>query len=181
VLAAMMPSHVRMVSRELHIVIELISLRDLRRCATLSPAVSSPHFMTEPGMPFFRRGQASASPAGPQKQYPDELADKAALQYGGQDFDGAMETYATAIDKLHTMYVVAGQRLRKPGPQDQQILDGFRNSVGATHAMYPDRDLRPALESAFNYLGQIADSAGPESHRYASTIQDAQGELRDWQ
>lgn len=104
----------------------------------------------------------------PQMQVPDELAQEAALQYGSQNFAGALETYGSAIDKIHTMCVVAARqsRIRTPGEQDQRILDGFNNALGAALAMNRDLDVRSTVEQALNYLAQIADEAGAEAGRY---------------
>lgn len=128
-------------------------------------------------MGLFSKKKGAAPGGG--RQYPDELAEEAQLAYGTSDFARAMEGFATAIDKLHTMYMVAspGSRIRSPGPQDQPILDGFVNSVGAGLSMDLPLD-RTLTEKTLNYLGQIAVEAGSEADRYNKAVSDAQWELR---
>lgn len=108
----------------------------------------------------------------PNPQVPDALAQQADLRYGHQDFAGAMETHAEAIDKIHTMCVATSAlyRIRKPGPGDQDILDGFNSSLGATLAMEPHRDVASLVEQTLAYLQQIANEAGTESGRYLRAI-----------
>ena len=78
-------------------------------------------------------GLFTRAPRESPRQIPDELAEKAAVRYGNQDFVGAFQTYAEAIDKIHTMCVVADRssRVRAPGPDDQPVLDGFSNALSA--------------------------------------------------
>lgn len=128
-------------------------------------------------MGIFSKKRSGSSGRG-ELQYPDELAQKAALAYGSADFGTAMEGYANAIDKIHTMCVVASPpRLRTPGLGDQYILDGFVNSVGASLSMEIPLDAN-LIERTLNYLGQIAGEAGSEAGRYQKAITDVQFELR---
>lgn len=123
-----------------------------------------------------KRGGSSGGAA---LQYPDELAEQAGLAYGNADFATALEGYATAIDKIHTMCVVASpaSRIRTPGSRDQYILDGFVNAVGAGLSMGLSLD-RGLIDKTLNYLGQIAAEAGPESGRYEKAIADVRFEMR---
>ncbi len=112
----------------------------------------------------------------PTRQIPDELAEQAQLAYGGQDFYGGLQTYALAIDKIHTMCVVAAppsSRIRRPGPQDQPILDGFINALGATLASTPEKDVRSLVERSMNYLAEIAAEAGTYAEMYDATIAES--------
>ena len=115
-----------------------------------------------------------------QRQYPDELADRAEQLYGSQQFGAAADQFALAVDKLHTMLVATPEsnRIRQPGPRDQAILDGLRNSVGASKATGQSFDTA-AIESALAYLGQIERTAGAEAGRYASAIRDISYELEN--
>jgi hypothetical protein len=108
----------------------------------------------------------------PNLQLPDALAQQADLQYGHQDFAGAMETYAEGIDKIHTMCVVASasSRIRTLGPGDQGILDGFNSSLGATLAMEPRREVASLVQRTLGYLREIANEAGNEVGRYLQAI-----------
>ncbi len=129
-------------------------------------------------MGLFSRKSASASSG---KQYPDELADTAQLRYGSQQFASAAETYAKAVDALHTMYVMSDGKLRRPGPQDAAILDGLRNSIGAALSMDANAPVRELAERSCNYLGQIADFAdrnGLDSAPYRRAIADVSYEVR---
>lgn len=119
-------------------------------------------------MGLFSKKGSSASGS---LQYPDELAQDAALAYGTANFSTALDTYALAIDKIHTMCVVASpsSRLRTPGPQDQPILDGFVSSLGAGLAMDATMDTS-IVAKTLEYLRQIADEAGPEAGRYQAAI-----------
>lgn len=108
-----------------------------------------------------------------QLQIPDELALKAADQGAAGNDLAALETYGEAIDKIHTMCVVAqpGSRIRQPGPQDQPILDGFNSALAAAVASNPDAaGVSSTVERTAAYLQQIASEAGPESSRYHSAI-----------
>lgn len=127
-------------------------------------------------MGLFKRKTSSATDA--QKQYPDELADGAERMYGSQQFGAAADQFALAVDKLHTMLVATPEpnRLRQPGPRDQAILDGLRNSVGAAKATGQSFDTS-AIEAALAYLGDIERVAGAEAGRYALAIRDISYEL----
>jgi hypothetical protein len=106
-------------------------------------------------------------------QIPDELAVKAADQGAAGNHLAALETYGEAVDKIHTMCVVAqpGSRIRQPGPQDQVILDGFNSALAAVVASAPDAaSVSSTVERTVAYLHQIAGEAGPESGRYHSAI-----------
>jgi hypothetical protein len=116
----------------------------------------------------------------PNLQIPDALAQQADLQYGHQDFAGALETYAEAIDKIHTMCVAtsAPSRIRTLGPRDQDILDGLNSSLGATLAMEPHRDVASLVQQTLGYLREIASEAGNESGRYLRAIDSIEATYR---
>jgi hypothetical protein len=106
-------------------------------------------------------------------QIPDELALKAANQAAAGNHLAALESYGEAVDKIHTMCVVAqpGSRIRQPGPQDQVILDGFNSALTAVVTSAPDAaGVSSTVERTVAYLHQIAGEAGPESSRYHSAI-----------
>lgn len=92
-------------------------------------------------------------------QPPDEYAAEGRLLYGSADFVRAVEAFATAVDKMHTMYVVGNASYRRPSPADQGILDGLANSVGAALALNSQAPIRDSAGTALNYLVQIADFA----------------------
>lgn len=119
-------------------------------------------------MGIFSRKSAKSGGGGQELQYPDELAQEAAMAYGSGNFASALETYGTAIDKLHTMCVVAapGSRIRTPGANDQPILDGFNNSLGVVLTDSPKDSHAELVSRTISYLNQIAAEAGPESGRY---------------
>lgn len=121
-------------------------------------------------MALFSRKKSTPEP---QLQVPDELATEADRQYGNANFLGALETYGRAIDKIHTMCVVADRssRIRTPGPDDQEILDGFNNSLGAALATDKQASVSSIVEKATVYLQQIAGEAGRESTRYHTAIE----------
>lgn len=125
-------------------------------------------------------GLFSRKPGKPPLQVPDELAQQAAAAYGTARFASAAESYATAIDKIHTMCVLAApsSRIRAPGAQDQPILDGFVSSVGATLAMDPTAGIDSLVERTCAYLRDIADAAGTEANRYLVCASHAESELR---
>jgi hypothetical protein len=134
-------------------------------------------------MALFSRKKAANSGGVPNPgalQVPDELAEKAALLYGNGDFPAALETYGAAIDKLHTMCVAAapGSRIRTPGPQDQPILDGFNNSLGATLSMNAQASVAQQMEQSTAYLRQIAAEAGAESTRYLEAVANIESTYR---
>lgn len=105
-------------------------------------------------------------------QIPDELALRAADQGAAGNHLAALESYGEAVDKIHTMCVVAqpGSRIRQPGPRDQVILDGFNSALAALVASDPDAGVSSTVERTVAYLHQIAGEAGPESGRYHSAI-----------
>jgi hypothetical protein len=93
-------------------------------------------------------------------QYPDELAIEAKQLYGNQKFGAAVEKYSDAIDKLHTMYVMAARssRMRTPGPNDLYILDGFESALGAAQASGQVADSEGLREKTVYYLRDITDT-----------------------
>jgi hypothetical protein len=114
-------------------------------------------------------------------QIPDELALKAADQGAAGDHLAALESYGEAVDKIHTMCVVAqpGSRIRQPGPRDQVILDGFNSALAAVVASDPDpAGVSSTVERTVAYLHQIAGEAGPESGRYHAAIESIQATYR---
>jgi hypothetical protein len=119
-------------------------------------------------------GKRSAKSDSGSDQIPDRLAREAAAHYGQSRFSAALDSYGEAIDKIHTMCVMAapGSRIRFPGQQDQPILDGFVSSLGATLAMDPHADLRAEVERTSAYLYQIAAESPDEGQRYRKAIAD---------
>lgn len=115
-----------------------------------------------------RKGQRTQ-----QLQVPDELALKARAQADGGNHGAAFETYGEAIDKIHTMCVVAapGSRLRHPGAQDQEILDGFNEALAAVLRADPGSSVANTVDRTLAYLHEIAREAGVESGRYTAAIQ----------
>ncbi len=110
-------------------------------------------------------------------QIPDELAVKAADQGAAGNHLAALETYGEAVDKIHTMCVVAqpGSRIRQPGPQDQVILDGFSSALVTVLVSDPEAAAVPSIvERTVAYLRQIAGEAGSESGRYNAAIESIQ-------
>ena len=106
-------------------------------------------------------------------QIPDRLAGEAAQFYGSAQFGRAFATYCEAIDKMHTMCVVAepGSRIRTPGDQDRPIVDGAVNSLGAALAMDASLRLGADVDRAASYLRQIAAEV-QRMNREASMYQD---------
>lgn len=109
-------------------------------------------------------------------QVPDEVALRAAVEADAGNHAGALESYGAAIDKIHTMCVVAqrGSRVRQPGAQDQPILDGFVSSLAAVLSTEPPADPSATVQTAIAYLNEIADEAGPEAARYRSAMESIQ-------
>ena len=121
---------------------------------------------------FSRNRRASTSP----QQIPDQLAAQALDKYGNQDFAGALETYRGAIDKIHTMCVVADRdsRIRQLDVSDEPILDGFVSSLGAALAVDPDRNIQSIVQSTVAYLAEIsveAEKLGGPAAMYRDAIE----------
>jgi hypothetical protein len=127
---------------------------------------------------FSRRGKRAPSPDG--QQIPDRLGEQAALSYGIADFAAAFEQYAEAVDKIHTMCVLANRssRIRVPGEQDQPILDGLVNSLGAALTSGATFNPHESVERSVAYLLQIADAAGGEAARYRNAAQELESTLK---
>jgi len=121
---------------------------------------------------FSRKIEDSGSSGPSGTQIPDRLAQRAAVEYGNSRFTAALELYGEAIDKIHTMCVVAqpSGRIRSLGAQDQPILDGFNNSLGAALAMDSTADVDRIVEQAMNYLREIAAEGGGGDNRYAAAM-----------
>jgi hypothetical protein len=128
---------------------------------------------------FSRKGTNRQGKAAP-LQVPDELALKAADQARAGNNLGSLETYEEAVDKIHTMCVVAqpGSRIRQPGPQDQGILDGFTSALAAVLSADAEAPVSSTVERTVAYLQQIAGEAGPESGRYLDAIDSIQATLQ---
>lgn len=129
-------------------------------------------------MPLFKKKPSSAGATTQNRQQvPDELCEQAQLKYGHQDFVGAFTMYATAIDKLHTMCVVAPapNRIRSFSEADQPILDGLVNSAGAALAMNSELNITTEAEKAAEYLRQIsveAERVGADHRPYTNAMQE---------
>jgi hypothetical protein len=137
-------------------------------------------------MPWFKKGQGKAAPtAAPntqQIQLPDQLAQDAAQNYGNQDFAGAFRKYAEAVDKIHTMCVMAPSesRIRQPSDRDDPILHGLTSALGANLAMDPNSQVGDLTGQTVSYLMQIADEAshgGYDGSRYVEAARELEGIL----
>lgn len=117
-------------------------------------------------------------------QVPDELAGRAEDLYGRQKFGAAFEVFAEAVDKLHSMEVVAapGSRLRVPSNADRPILAGLVKSLGASLAMGDaPRDYRDIAAKSAYYLGEIAEEAarvGVDAGDYSSAVAEVSRTIR---
>ena len=120
----------------------------------------------------------STSRSGAQTQIPDELSAKATHAYANQDFASALDYYAAAIDKLHSMYVSGEGRFRQPGPHDGEILSGVNSALGATLAMNAAANVDNTLQRTIAYLGEISRAAGSEGGRYQATMHQLERTLR---
>ena len=132
-------------------------------------------------MPLFGRKRSDVGPAGSAAQPPDEFGEQARLAYGSQQFSEALELYARAIDKLHTMYVMGGCQYRQPSQADEYIVTGFVSALGAAKAISPSADFAGQAEPPIGYLSQIADAAsqrGLDPSIYSRAANDASSELR---
>ena len=124
---------------------------------------------------FFKR--AKSAPAGSEAhlQVPDDLAQRARIQYGNADFYSAAGLYAEAIDKLHTMYVIGQCRYRQPGPADSSIAEGLVSATGAALAMDPQAPIQALVQQSIGYLEQIVQI--PQAQAEAGTYSSAMAEL----
>jgi hypothetical protein len=119
---------------------------------------------------LFRK--SSRNPAGTSTlQIPDQLAERAKLAYGSQDFEGAFTLYTEAIDKLHTMYVMGGCKYRRPSEDDLPILHGIVSALGAAKSVNGAFDPSQGVQQSCLYLEQIARKAGG-SGVYEATLHD---------
>jgi hypothetical protein len=137
----------------------------------------------EPMGLFSKRNNTATTKAEPQGQLqiPDELAQRAALAYGSQQFTSAAEAYAQAVDKLHTMYAVGNCQFRQPSPDDLPILEGLVNSVGAAIAMGSAAAVRQSAESSLHYLGDLErtlSARGQDTQMFRQAIENLSFELR---
>lgn len=113
------------------------------------------------------------------RRQPQDLAGPGRVRAGscsascrGQ-YGRALERYADAVDKVHTMSVVANpsSRIRHAGAQDQAILDGLVASC--RDALAHGHDVGSTLvERRINYLLQIADESAAESSRYRRCVEE---------
>lgn len=117
-------------------------------------------------MPLFRRRSFSNEPTtSNQQQPPDEYAARGAASLAAGDAVTALEAYSSAIDKLHTMYVMGGCRYRQPSPSDNGILEGFVEAAQTVKAERGQAAVVSAVQKASNYLAQIAEAAsGANAH-----------------
>lgn len=95
----------------------------------------------------FNRGKAGSRGSPSSLQIPDELAQRAHIQYGSSNFMSAVDLYSQAVDKLHTMYVVGECKHRQPSQSDAPIIEGLVSAVGAAGVSIPAR-LRARLPAA---------------------------------
>jgi len=106
-------------------------------------------------MGLFNRSKASSTRSASSLQIPDELAQRAELAYGSANFIAAAELYSSAVDKLHTMYVVGQCRYRQPSQSDASIAEGLVSAVGAALATDPNAPVRSLVEQSIGYLREI--------------------------
>lgn len=106
---------------------------------------------------FNRNKSASKSSTPSSLQIPDQFAQRAREAYGNSDFVRAAELYSDAVDKLHTMYVMANPpcAVRKPSPSDALITQGIVSAVGAALAVDPTAPVREMAERSIAYLNEI--------------------------
>ena len=128
-------------------------------------------------MGIFKRHQPAQSVIVRQQglQPPDAKAVEAKDLYGHQSFAASLEKYNEAIDKLHTMYVIGGNRYRTPSSDDDPILNGFVSALGASLAMNSREPIDQAVAQACGYLRQIEElciASGIDGRRYAVAIAD---------
>lgn len=133
-------------------------------------------------MGLFSRKERTPSSSRPRAdlQPPDEYGQQAQAAYGSQQFHRAFDLYCSAIDKLHTMYVVGDCRYRQPSSSDTYILEGWVSATGATKATQPGALNRNDLERSIGYLNQIADTArahGADAEPYVKAAEAGAYEL----
>ncbi|GGM16080.1 hypothetical protein GCM10011594_40110 [Nakamurella endophytica] len=89
------------------------------------------------------------------------MATRAHTLYTQHKFGGALELYAEAIDKIHTMCVVAKpeSRIRTPSESDAAIIDGFVDALGAALATNQSADAVSIASRTQGYLTQIGQEA----------------------
>jgi hypothetical protein len=115
-------------------------------------------------------------------QIPDQLAQAADRAYGNQDFIGAFRKSAEAVDKIHTMCVMAPaqSRIRQPSDRDDPILDRLTSALGGSLAVDPNAPVADLTRSTVGLLMQIANEAAQTGHdgtRYAETASELEGIL----
>jgi hypothetical protein len=134
--------------------------------------------MTSSYSPTIRQGNSGSTAAS--LQVPDELAQRAHIQYGSSNFLAAAELYSQAVDKLHTMYVVGECKYRRPSDSDIPIMEGLVSAVEAALSMNSDAPVRPLAEQSIGYLGQIIElpQARPAARAYEFAIRELTTTLR---
>lgn len=131
-------------------------------------------------MGLFNRSKAGSKRSPSTLQIPDELAQRAHIQYGSANFVAATELYSQAVDKLHTMYVVGECKYRQPSQSDTSIMEGLISAVEAALAMDSNAPVRPLAEQSIGYLGQITElpQARPVAGIYEFAIRELTANLR---
>lgn len=131
---------------------------------------------------LFNRAKSASASSGSTLQIPDQFAERARGAYGNSDFVRAAELYGDAIDKLHTMYVMASPpcALRRPSQSDASITEGIVSAVGAALAMDSRAPVQNVAERSIGYLNEIIalPQATPMANLYETAIRGLDAELR---
>lgn len=108
-------------------------------------------------------------------QIPDELAQRAQIEYGNSSFPAAANLYADAVDKLHTMYVIGQCQYRQPSQSDSSITQGLASAVGAALAMDPSVQMRSLIVRSIGYLSEILQT--PQAKLVSNVYERTMSEL----
>jgi hypothetical protein len=131
-------------------------------------------------MGLFNRSKAGSKRSPSSLQIPDELAQRAHIQYGSSNFVAAVDLYSQAVDKLHTMYVVGECKYRQPSQSDASIMEGLVSAVGAALAVDSNAPVQSFAEQSVGYLTQIMElpQARPAAGLYGFAIRELTTNLR---
>lgn len=115
-------------------------------------------------------------------QIPDQFEQRAQEAYGNSDFVRAVELYSDAVDKLHTMYVMANPAcaVRRPSQSDALITQGIVSAVAVALAMDSNASVRKMAERSIAYLNEIIalPHTGPVTSLYETAIRGLNTELQ---
>ena len=131
-------------------------------------------------MGLFNRSKARTNRSVPSLQIPDELTQRAHVEYASSNFEAAAGLYSEAVDKLHTMYVVGGCAYRQPSQSDTPIMEGLVSAVEMALARDSNAPIRPPAEKSIGYLTQIIDlpQARPVAGIYEFAVRELTANLR---